>query len=118
MYANLSQFNSCVCDCLQETLAKVRAELAKSDEDRKAQRHQIEELENRITQMELARKQLEGEIQRLKLVISEREHENAVRLICLSLLVARSQRNSTNTSTISFLLRTSLIDQLSRAAIG
>ena len=32
----------------QETLAKVRAELAKSDEDGKAQLHQIEELENRI----------------------------------------------------------------------
>ena len=90
VYVNLCKcIYSCVCDGVQETLAKVRAELAKSDEDRKAQRHQIEELENRITQMEPARKQLEGEIQRLKLIISEREHENAVRLIVESIVTSR-----------------------------
>lgn len=85
-----------MCVGAQETLAKVRAELAKSDDDRKAQRHQIEELENRITQMELARKQLEGEIQRLKLVISEREHENAVSSCSVQILTTQMIYNIAN----------------------
>ena len=53
--------------------------LGKSEEERKISRKQVEELEARLTQLELTRRGLEGDMQRLRLVIAEREAENQVR---------------------------------------
>ena len=53
--------------------------LGKAEEERKISRRQVEELEARLTQLELTRRGLEGDMQRLRLVIAERDAENQVR---------------------------------------
>ncbi len=50
--------------------------ITKSEDERKTQRKQIEELEARLTQLELTRRALEGDMQRLRMVITERDAEN------------------------------------------
>ncbi len=63
---------------MQEKCVKLSQSISKSEEDRKVQRHQIEELEARLTQLELTRRAIEGDMQRLRLVINERDAENQV----------------------------------------
>ena len=53
-------------------------EIARSDEERRALRHNIEERETQLAQYEISRKQLEGEIERQRLTVREREAEISV----------------------------------------
>lgn len=65
---------------MQEKCGKLQHVLGKAEEERKISRKQVEELEARLTQLELTRRGLEGDMQRLRLVIAERDAENQVRL--------------------------------------
>ena len=63
---------------LQEKLAKQKANEARLEEDKKNLRLNLDDAENRVTRGELARRSLEGELQRLKLALNDKETENQV----------------------------------------
>ena len=48
------------------------------EEDKKNLRMNLDDAENRVTRGELARRSLEGELQRLKLGLNDKETENQV----------------------------------------
>ena len=50
----------------------------KLEDDKKALKMMLEDAENRCTKLELARRSLEGDLQRLKLVLTDKETENQV----------------------------------------
>ena len=62
----------------QEKMAKQKANEARLEEDKKALRAQLDDAENRVTKGELAKRSLEGELQRLKLSLNDKETENQV----------------------------------------
>lgn len=49
------------------------------DENRKALKIALDEAENRCTKLELGRRSLDGDLQRFKLVMNDKETENQVR---------------------------------------
>ena len=51
---------------------------AKLEEDKKNLRGQLDDAENRVTKGELARRSLEGDLQRMKLALNDKETENQV----------------------------------------
>ena len=51
---------------------------AKLEEDKKNLRAQLDDAENRVTKGELARRSLEGDLQRMKLALNDKETENQV----------------------------------------
>ena len=59
-------------------MAKQKANEARLEEDKKALRAQLDDAENRVTKGELAKRSLEGELQRLKLSLNDKETENQV----------------------------------------
>ena len=63
---------------LQEKFAKQKANEARLEEDKKNLRMNLDDAENRVTRGELARRSLEGELQRLKLGLNDKETENQV----------------------------------------
>ena len=63
---------------MQEKLAKQKANEARLEEDKKNLRLNLDDAENRVTRGELARRSLEGELQRLKLALNDKETENQV----------------------------------------
>ena len=63
---------------LQEKFAKQKANEARLEEDKKNLRMNLDDAENRVTRGELARRSLEGELQRLKLALNDKETENQV----------------------------------------
>ena len=50
----------------------------KLDEEKKNMRVQLDDAENRCTKLELARRSLEGDLQRMKLAMNDKETENQV----------------------------------------
>ena len=76
--------------CPQDKCGKLQQVLGKAEEERKISRKQVEELEARLTQLELTRRGLEGDMQRLRLVIAERDAENQVRWPLCSLRASAS----------------------------
>ena len=73
-YTRLSTF----IIALQEKFAKQKANEARLEEDKKNLRMNLDDAENRVTRGELARRSLEGELQRLKLGLNDKETENQV----------------------------------------
>ncbi len=63
---------------LQEKIAKQKANEQRLEEDKKSLRANLDDAENRVTRGELARRSLEGELQRLKLALNDKETENQV----------------------------------------
>lgn len=57
----------------------MRANEARLEEDKKALRLTLDDAENRCTKLELGRRSLEGDLQRFKLVMNDKETENQVR---------------------------------------
>lgn len=51
---------------------------ARLEEDKKALRCNLDDAENRVTKGELARRSLEGDLQRMKLALTDKETENQV----------------------------------------
>ena len=51
------------------------------EEDKKALRSSLEDAENRCTKLELAKRALEGDIQRTKLVLTDKDTEIQVYLL-------------------------------------
>lgn len=51
----------------------------RNDENRKALKMALDEAENRCTKLELGRRSLDGDLQRFKLVMNDKETENQVR---------------------------------------
>lgn len=49
---------------------------ARFEEERRLSRRALDDAENHITQLEVTRRSLEGELQRLKMCISDKEAEN------------------------------------------
>lgn len=64
--------------CVQEKVSKLKAIEAKQDEDKKQLRLNLDDAENRVTKGELARRALEGDLQRMKLAMNDKETENQV----------------------------------------
>ena len=65
---------------VQEKVAKQKANELKLEEDKKNLRLNLDDAENRVTRGELARRSLEGELQRLKLIMNDKETENQVNI--------------------------------------
>lgn len=59
-------------------MSKLKTLEAKQDEDKKALRLSLDDAENRVTKGELARRALEGDLQRMKLAMNDKETENQV----------------------------------------
>ncbi len=55
------------------------------EEDKKQLRAGLDDAENRVTRGELGRRSQEGELQRLKLALNDKETENQVRAITFQL---------------------------------
>lgn len=53
----------------------------KLDDDKKQLKLVFEDSENRCTKLELSKRSLEGELQRLKLAMNDKETENQVRTV-------------------------------------
>ncbi|VDQ15242.1 unnamed protein product [Trichobilharzia regenti] len=51
---------------------------ARLEEERRLSRRALDEAENRITQLEVNRRSLEGELQRLKMCANDKESENQI----------------------------------------
>ena len=74
----LQEFNSFnIISILQETNKKLNIFEAKWDDEKKLLRSNLEEAENRLTQSELRRLSLEGDIERLVHAVADKETENA-----------------------------------------
>ena len=67
---------------LQERMQKLKAAMGKLDEDKKQLRLGLDDAENRVTKGELNRRSLEGELQRMRLSLTDKETENQVRCGC------------------------------------
>ena len=76
--ANFYTWFSVFIIALQEKFAKQKANEARLEEDKKNLRMNLDDAENRVTRGELARRSLEGELQRLKLGLNDKETENQV----------------------------------------
>lgn len=63
----------------QEKIAKLRANESRLEENKKALKMALDEAENRCTKLELGRRSLDGDLQRFKLVMNDKETENQVR---------------------------------------
>ena len=63
----------------QEKIQKMKNNENKLEEDKKNLRGNLDDAENRCTKLELARRSIEGDLQRLKLVMNDKETENQVR---------------------------------------
>lgn len=57
----------------------MKANESRMDENRKALKIALDEAENRCTKLELGRRSLDGDLQRFKLVMNDKETENQVR---------------------------------------
>lgn len=64
----------------QEKVAKIKTSESKLEEDKKNLRVALDEAESRCTKLELSRRSLDGELQRLKLAMTDKETENQVLL--------------------------------------
>ena len=64
--------------CLQERVQKLKTTMAKVDDDKKQLRLGLDDAENRVTKGELNRRSLEGELQRMRLSLTDKETENQV----------------------------------------
>ena len=62
----------------QEKVSKMKMNDSRLEEEKKQLRSSIEETENRVTKVELARRALEGELQRFRLTMTDKETENQV----------------------------------------
>lgn len=60
---------------LQEKLIKMRTSEAKTEEERRTLRMGLDEADNQLKKAEISRRNLEGEIQRLKMALGEKEKE-------------------------------------------
>ena len=63
-------------------MQKLKAAMGKLDEDKKQLRLGLDDAENRVTKGELNRRSLEGELQRMRLSLTDKETENQVRCGC------------------------------------
>lgn len=63
---------------LQEKISKLKTSESKLEEDKKNLRVGLDDAESRCTKLELARRALDGELQRLKLAMTDKETENQV----------------------------------------
>lgn len=63
---------------LMEKLAKQKQTETKLEDDKKQLKQVIDDAENRCTKIELSRRSVEGELQRLRLVMNDKETENQV----------------------------------------
>lgn len=64
---------------IQEKIAKFKSSDNKLEEDKKQLRVSLDDAENRCTKIELSRRALEGELQRMRLTMNDKETENQVR---------------------------------------
>ena len=86
----------CVCvinsenDYRQEKLNKAKGNEVKIDEDKKQLRMSLDEAENQLTKGELMRRALEGEFQRLKMALTDKETENQVNFCCRCIVTTSS----------------------------
>ena len=67
----------------QEKISKMKANEGRLEDDKRNLRQALEDAENRCTKLELARRSLEGDLQRFKLLMNDKETENQV---CIDLL--------------------------------
>ena len=63
---------------VQERLQKMKTNEGRLEEDKKALRCSLDDAENRVTKGELARRSLEGDLQRMRLALNDKETENQV----------------------------------------
>ncbi|XP_076086637.1 uncharacterized protein LOC143057256 isoform X1 [Mytilus galloprovincialis] len=61
-----------------EKISKMKANEGRLDDDKRNLRQGLEDAENRCTKLELARRSLEGDLQRFKLLMNDKETENLV----------------------------------------
>ena len=66
----------------QEKISKLKTSETKLEEDKKNLRTALDEAETRCTKVELARRSVDGELQRLKLAMTDKDTENQVRGVC------------------------------------
>ena len=64
---------------IQERIHKMKVLEEKQDEDKKTLRINLDDAENRVTKGEVARRALEGDLQRMKLALNDKETESQVR---------------------------------------
>ena len=64
--------------CAQEKMARLKTNESKLEEDKKSLRTALDEAETRCTKLELSRRSLDGELQRLRLAMTDKETENQV----------------------------------------
>lgn len=69
-----------------EKISKMKANEGRLDDDKRNLRQGLEDAENRCTKLELARRSLEGDLQRFKLLMNDKETENLVGLSILFFL--------------------------------
>ena len=63
---------------MQERIQKLKNNEARLEEDKKTLRASLDDAENRVTKGELARRSLEGDLQRMRLALNDKETENQV----------------------------------------
>ena len=59
-------------------MARLKTNESKLEEDKKNLRAALDEAETRCTKLELSRRSLDGELQRLRLAMTDKETENQV----------------------------------------
>ena len=59
-------------------MARLKTNESKLEEDKKSLRTALDEAETRCTKLELSRRSLDGELQRLRLAMTDKETENQV----------------------------------------
>ena len=69
---------SLLCILPQERVGKLRHNESRLEDDKKNLRIALEDAENRCTKLELARRSAEGELQRFKLAMNDKDTENQV----------------------------------------
>ena len=67
-----------LCILSQERVGKLRHNESRLEDDKKNLRIALEDAENRCTKLELARRSAEGELQRFKLAMNDKDTENQV----------------------------------------
>jgi len=65
-----------VCLCIQEKIKKLQLNEAMLDDERNQLRQSVDDAENQLMTSELLRRSLEGDCERLRLALSEKEAEN------------------------------------------
>ena len=81
---------SLLCILAQERVGKLRHNESRLEDDKKNLRIALEDAENRCTKLELARRSAEGELQRFKLAMNDKDTENQV---CDKKILRRSDFN-------------------------